>query len=122
MKFIVDNALSPHLSEGLKKQGFDSIHVRDVNLQCAQDDVIFQKAYDDNRIIVTADTDFGTLLANWNKTRPSCIIFRRLNDNKPAGLLTVLIANLPAITEDLISGSIIIIEDERIRVRKLPIF
>ncbi|MBI4645700.1 MAG: DUF5615 family PIN-like protein [Bacteroidia bacterium] len=37
MKFLVDNAISPVVSEKLKEAGHDSIHVRDIGLQKADD-------------------------------------------------------------------------------------
>ncbi len=33
----------------------------------------------------------------------------------------VLLANIPAIADDLIAGAIVVIEDRGIRVRRLPI-
>lgn len=83
MKFLIDNALSPLIAYGLCEMGVDAIHVRYINLQAADDLVIFKKALDDNRIVVSADTDFGTLLALWKKSKPSVILFRHGAEHRP---------------------------------------
>ena len=71
MKFLIDNALSPALAALLQQAGHDAIHVRSIGLQHADDDVIFERAALEHRIVVTADADFGTLLAGevekWGK-------------------------------------------------------
>lgn len=61
MKFLVDNALSPVFAEGLRRAGHDAIHVRDYRLQESEDEVIFDRAAREERIIVSADTDLVTL-------------------------------------------------------------
>ena len=63
MKFLIDDALSPVLAVLLQQAGHDAIHVRTVGLQHANDDVIFERAATEHRIVVSADADFGTLLA-----------------------------------------------------------
>jgi predicted nuclease of predicted toxin-antitoxin system len=75
VRFLIDNALSPLVAEGLCDQGHDALHVRDVNLQNASNDALFSHASAEQRIIVSADTDFGTLLARWPKRSPSVILF-----------------------------------------------
>lgn len=121
MKFLIDSPLSPSLAAGLRESGFDAIHVRDIELQGADDLVVFRYAASEERTIVSADTDFGTLLALRRDPRPSVIIFRRGTDRKPAKQLTLLLANMPAIEAAITKGAVIVFEDVRIRVRHLPI-
>lgn len=83
MRFIIDNALSPRVAEGLRAIGHDAVHVRDLGLADADDDIIFDKAYTDQFIIVSADTDFGTILARRRQSKPSVILFRRGTQRRP---------------------------------------
>ena len=63
MRFLVDNALSPVLATLLTQAGHEALHVRTIELHRAEDAVIFERAATDDRIVVSADTDFGALLA-----------------------------------------------------------
>ena len=74
MRFLVDNALSPVLATLLSQAGHDALHVRSIELQRAEDIVIFDKAAAEDRIVVSADTDFGALLAARTKAGGSRVI------------------------------------------------
>ena len=75
MKFLIDNALSPALAALLQQAGHDAIHVRAIGLH-ADDEVIFERAAVERRIVVSADADFGTLLAVRSSRQASVIQFR----------------------------------------------
>jgi predicted nuclease of predicted toxin-antitoxin system len=101
--------------------GYDALHVREIGLKDAGDKDIFETAFKDKRIIVTADTDFGYLLSIWNESKPSLIIFRKGAERNPITQVELLKNNLPKLQEAIERGSIVIIEASRIRIRELPI-
>ena len=101
--------------------GHDAEHVRDCGLRAADDEAIFSYAREQNRIVISADTDFGALLALQNQSGPSVVLFRRRTERKPARQLALLRANLPVIEEALLRGSVVVLEQARIRIRALPV-
>jgi len=97
------------------------VHVRDLGLQAAEDRDLFRRAAAEARTIVSADTDFGTLLALTRDSKPSVVIFRRSTSRRLATQIELLVKNLSTIEPALIRGAVVVFEDTRIRVRHLPI-
>lgn len=73
MKLLLDANLSPEVGRRLKEAGHDAIHVADIGLLTATDPAILQAAAKEERILLTADSDFGRcwLWARWRRRR-SC--------------------------------------------------
>jgi len=121
LRFLVDQCLSAGLAEGLVAAGRDAVHTADYGLSRAGDDEILARAADEDRVLISADTDFGGLLAGQDATVPSVILYRRRTRRRPHEQVMVLLANLPALEADLDVGAIAVIDDRGIRIRRLPI-
>jgi predicted nuclease of predicted toxin-antitoxin system len=121
VRFLVDENLSRSLADLLAKAGHDAVHVRDLEAAGASDSAIMVLAVGDDRIIISADTDFGALLAHSRAAKPSVILVRALVDRRPPELAAIIVANLDVLEEHLRSGAIAAFTRSDIRVRSLPL-
>ena len=64
------------MAELLRAAGHDCTHVYELGLGGQPDEKIMATADRENRILVSADTDFGELLANAPVLAPSVILLR----------------------------------------------
>jgi predicted nuclease of predicted toxin-antitoxin system len=118
VKFLIDNNLSPLLADALKAAGHDAVHLRDLGMQAATDHIVLEHARADERI--SADTDFGGLLARSGASTPSVILIRRLSGRRAAEQAAIIFANLDQVAEDLTAGAIVVLHEDSLRVRRLP--
>ncbi len=120
MRFLADMGVSQQVVEWLRSNGHDAVHLRDEGLQRLPNGEIFQKAGREQRIVLTFDLDFGEILAASASQIVSVVLFRLRNT-----LTDFVIQRLDVVlnqsSADLSQGAIVIVEDSRHRVRKLPI-
>jgi predicted nuclease of predicted toxin-antitoxin system len=121
VRFLIDNALSPELAHLLREAGHDAVHVRDYGLHAAEDQVILERAGLEDRILISADTDFGMLLATSRRTRPSFVLFRAPDMIRAVDYANAILLNLSLIESDLLAGCVVTFRHGRVRVRSLPL-
>ena len=121
MRLLVDACLSPEVAAGLGEAGHDAVHVVDLDLMRASDAQIMTWARQEDRVVVSADADFGALLAGSGESGPSVVLLRSGDDLTPGQQTLLLTANLPAVSQDLEQGAVVVLGRGRVRVRPLPI-
>jgi predicted nuclease of predicted toxin-antitoxin system len=120
MRFLADMGVSMGVVEWLRASGHDAIHLHDEGLQKFPNGEIFQKAIREQRIMLTFDLDFGEIVAASGGRSVSVILFR-LRNTRADFVVQRLKAVLEQSTEELTHGAVVLVEDGRHRVRRMPI-
>ena len=89
-------------------------------MQRAPDLQIVDRARADGSVVITFDLDFGDILALGVLDKPSVIILR-LSDERATFVNGRLASVLGERHSELEAGSLILVEDARYRLRRLPL-
>jgi len=120
IRLLADVHISPKTVTDLQKQGYEIMRSSEVLPANAPDINILEFARTENWVVLTQDLDFSMLVALSRYSQPSLITLR-LSSAKPDIVTQKLLEVLPQIEEALQEGSAITIQDESIRIRKLPV-
>lgn len=120
MRFLVDECLPTRLALLLGEAGYDAIHVVGCRLAGTSDARVLAYAAAEAHVLLSADTDFGEILARSGGQVPSVTLFRRA-DRSAASLASVLLTNLDLVADDLERGAFVVITENRLRIRRLPL-
>jgi predicted nuclease of predicted toxin-antitoxin system len=121
VKFLIDQNRSPRLAQLLCDAGHDAVHTLEMGLEAAEDDELLAVADEQGRVVITGDTDFGALLALTRRRSPSVILFRARSMPRALNQAAIVLANLNDLGDDLRQGAVVVVTDDRIRVRRLPL-
>jgi len=88
MRFLVDECSGPALAQWLQSHGHDVFSVYD-EARGMDDDEIVQKAFAENRILVTNDKDFGEQVYREQLPHKGVILLR-LDDERAASKIEVM--------------------------------
>jgi predicted nuclease of predicted toxin-antitoxin system len=77
VRFLIDECLPARLAALLRHAGHDCTHVYEAGLGGQPDEEVMALADRENRVLVSADTDFGELLAMSAVLAPSVVLLRR---------------------------------------------
>jgi predicted nuclease of predicted toxin-antitoxin system len=120
MKILLDQCIPRGAAAALRDAGFDAVHVGECDLSAAPDSLILSVARQQQRIIVSLDSDFHMLLAGENASSPSVIRIRQEGLRAEAAT-DLILSVLNACKDDLLHGAMISATQEQVRIRLLPL-
>lgn len=120
MKVLIDMNLSPEWVQEFISYDIEAVHWSTIGEITASDSILMNWAKVNNHIIFTHDLDFGTALALTHAEKPSVIQVRTQNVTVPY-LSDMVISTIIKYKDLLDRGALIVLDDEKKRIRILPL-
>ena len=116
MRFLADECCDEGLVSALRADGHDVLYVL-ASMRGATDDVILDRAYSEDRILLTEDKDFGELVYRLGRPARGVVLLRFDvidRDQKVPRLLDLI-----ARAEHRMPGAFVVLEVDKVRIRPL---
>lgn len=117
---ILDQGLPRSAARIFREMGWDALHTGDIGMANASDHAILEYARTYDRIIITLDADFHTILALSNAKNPS-VVRLRLQGLKGQDIVDLLLQNWQSMSDHLEKGAMVSITGSLLRIKKLPV-
>jgi predicted nuclease of predicted toxin-antitoxin system len=114
MKFIVDESTGTAVVEYLETRGFDVVSVHN-ETPGIDDYLIVNRAFAEERIIITNDKDFGELVYR-QKLKHKGVMLLRLEDERASNKIAI-IQKLLSLYSERLKNNFIVVTENRIRIR-----
>ena len=117
IKLLTDENISPRVVTYLREKDIDVLDVKEEGWQGQVDEILLDIAHQENRFVLTHDSDFGTLAVNQNKPCYG-ILYLRLKNLKASNVSNICEKLLQS-QKEILPQTIWVIEETRIRIRDL---
>lgn len=118
MIFVIDEDLPRSLAKVLAEKGYQAVDVRDIGLKGSSDRTILDHAINRCAAVITADIGFAGIAYLQARTHYGLILLRIPNEIKVNQMNNILVNSLRILSEEDIVNNIVVVELNRIRIRK----
>ena len=118
IKFVIDEDISRLTGQALLQAGYDVLDIRDHNLRGSSDDIIYKFAHENKAVLFTGDLGFANILKFPLDSHYGIIVIHFPNEISTTFLNQILISSISALDENDFAGNLIIIEPNRIRIKR----
>ena len=120
MKLLLDQGIPRSSAPLLRSIGFDAVHTGECGLSTATDGEILEAGRRQDRVIVTLDSDFHTIVALSGWDRPS-VVRIRIEGLRAPEMTSLIVETIRLCEKDVEEGALISVEEGSVRLRRLPI-
>jgi|SRR6185503_11877234 len=117
MRFLANENVPGPVVAALRERGHDVVWIKEA-MPGAKDSVVLAQAQTEQRVVVTADTDFGDLAFRSGLPAQCGVVLIRLDWRDPEADNEIIVAALTS--RDDWSGIFAVVERDRVRIRPLP--
>jgi len=121
ISILLDQGLPRSAASLLRDEGWDVLHIGDIGLSRSTDRQILEFARNEQRVIITLDSDFHTILALTNASTPS-VIRIRLECLRGPDLALLIKRIWPRVEPQVKKGAMVTVTESGIRIRNIPVF
>lgn len=115
MKVLADENIGLEVVAFLRSRGTDIASITEISPGIS-DATVLAKAVEEDRILITSDTDFGELVYHSRQLHTGVILLR-LDDERNANKIRVLKDLLDKYSDEL-AGSFTVVTETNVRIRK----
>jgi predicted nuclease of predicted toxin-antitoxin system len=116
MKFKLDENLPLSALSIFRDNGFDVFNVREEGLTGCSDDHLISVCLKEKRVLVTLDLDFSDIRRYQPDGLNGIIVIRAYKQNNNY-IISILKKIFPLLKVENLTGKLMIVEDDRIRIR-----
>jgi predicted nuclease of predicted toxin-antitoxin system len=116
-RFLIDENLPLKLVDLLAQYGYDSLHVKRLDIKSSDDPVILEFAKQNNYILITRDLDFSNTLLYPRGSCSGIVVVRYPDSFITKQILRAFEEFIKSIKEEEFANSLIIVEIKRYRIR-----
>jgi predicted nuclease of predicted toxin-antitoxin system len=117
-KYLIDEDLPRSLVVALVNAGYQAMDVRDVGLRGAKDNEVFEYACAHEATVITADVGFGSMVYAMRTEHFGIIVLRLPSEWPVRNVIQRALAALARLDPEDIRGSIVVVDQQKIRVRR----
>ena len=115
MKFLVDECTGPSVASWLRDNGHEVFSVYE-DAREAKDDIILQKAFEENWVLITNDKDFGDKVFRNGRLQKGFILLRL--ENERAALKIKVLSRLLEKYIDRLPSAFVVVTEKQVRFAK----